>query len=50
MYDFEELNPPYVINGSLAKLTGVYEEFLQEKCVLITSFGEYDLYKVLQGR
>jgi hypothetical protein len=50
MYDFQASRPVYLIVGPFAKWTGLYpRDFLEEKCTLLVSAGEYDLYQV-EGR
>lgn len=47
MYDFQVFRPMYLIVGPFAKWTGLYpRDFLEEKCTLLVSAGEYDLYRV----
>ena len=46
-YDFQAFRPAYIIIGPFAKWTGIYpSKFLREKCTLLVSAGEYDLYRV----
>jgi 4-amino-4-deoxy-L-arabinose transferase-like glycosyltransferase len=46
-YDFLEADPEYVLVGGFGKWTGLYPtKFLQQECVLVTSIGAYDLYRV----
>lgn len=50
-YDFLVGNPTFIVNGIFSKWTGVYpSDFLQEKCQLVASFGDYDLYRVKARR
>lgn len=46
-YDFQQYSPLYLIDGHYSKMLGVYSpEFLKECCVLLTSVGRYDLYRI----
>ena len=46
-YDFLEANPDYILVGAFSQWTGLYPtEFLWNECVLVTSIGAYDLYRV----
>jgi hypothetical protein len=46
-YDFQRFDPDYLIVGRFAKWTGLYPtDFLEHKCTLVGSIGEYDLYRV----
>lgn len=46
-YDFLVFRPAYLIEGPFAKWTGVYpQDFLRDKCTLVITIGEYDLYRV----
>jgi 4-amino-4-deoxy-L-arabinose transferase-like glycosyltransferase len=47
IYDPLAFHPAYLIIGPFAKWTGIYSRVLSEqRCTLIESIGEYDLYKV----
>jgi 4-amino-4-deoxy-L-arabinose transferase-like glycosyltransferase len=47
LYDFQQFHPGYLIDGPFSKWTQLYPEaFLQEQCELVTSVGEYDLYRI----
>jgi 4-amino-4-deoxy-L-arabinose transferase-like glycosyltransferase len=47
LYDPLAFHPMYLIIGPFAKWTGIYTQCLQEqRCTLVESIGEYDLYKV----
>jgi hypothetical protein len=47
VYDIQRHAPDYVVVGSFAKWTGLYPlDFLEQECTLVTSVGEYDLYRV----
>jgi len=49
-YDFQAFRPAYLIIGRFAKWTGIYSgDLLEQSCTLVTSVGEYDLYKVNTG-
>ncbi len=49
-YDVLASHPEYLIVGKFAKWTGIYPaQFLDEKCTLIVSIGEYDLYRIDGG-
>ncbi len=46
-YDFLAFHPEYLIAGPFAKWTGIYPwDSLRERCTLIVTIGEYDLYRV----
>ncbi|MBC7262821.1 MAG: glycosyltransferase family 39 protein [Chloroflexi bacterium] len=46
-YDFQRYSPSYLIDGHYSKMLGVYsQEFLEEHCILLTSVGRYDLYRI----
>jgi hypothetical protein len=46
-YDVAAYAPDYVIDGPYNKGTGfISPEFVEGRCELVTSIGEYDLYKV----
>jgi len=47
IYDPMAARPAYLIVGSFARWTGIYSrEFLERRCTLVGSFGEYTLCKV----
>ncbi len=46
-YDWLAFEPAYLIVGPFAKWTGIYApDFAEGHCTLVTSVGDYDLYKV----
>lgn len=46
-YNFQQYEPAYIVVGPFAKWTGLYpQDFLEEKCTLLVSIGEYDLYRL----
>ena len=46
-YDPLSYDPAYLIVGTFAKWTGVYDrDLLAQNCTPVESFGEYDLYRV----
>jgi len=46
-YDFQAFHLEYLIVGPFAKWTGIYpHDFLEQRCTLVESIGEYDLYRV----
>lgn len=45
-YDVQVQEVNYVIDGPYSKLVGIYSSFVQEHGTLLTSIGEYDLYKI----
>lgn len=47
IYDPLAFRPTYLIRGPFAKWTGIYpQELLGQRCTLIKSVGDYDLYRV----
>jgi hypothetical protein len=45
-YEFEQHHPDYVIDDAFTKWTGLYpSEYLERECILVGSFGAYDLYR-----
>lgn len=49
-YDFEAFEPAYLIIGPFATWTGIYpSEFVEQRCTLVKSVGEYHLYRVNFG-
>jgi 4-amino-4-deoxy-L-arabinose transferase-like glycosyltransferase len=43
-------HPAYLLDGPFSKWTGVYQAYLQSNCCkLVSSFGQYDLYRVQQN-
>ena len=47
IYDPLAFHPTYLIAGPFAKWTGIYSrDTLEQRCTLIESIGEYDLYEV----
>jgi 4-amino-4-deoxy-L-arabinose transferase-like glycosyltransferase len=50
IYDPLVFHPAYLIRGSFARWTGIYpQELLEQRCMLIQSAGEYELYEVKRG-
>jgi len=47
VYDFRQFEPDYLIVGRFARWTELYPpDFLEHKCALVKSIGDYDLYRV----